>query len=376
MSEPVTLPTVTVTGKRLASDDVTLVINGRRWGGWMDVRITRGIERLPSDFEVRLTELFPGQAEALVINAGDPFQLLIGADLVITGYIDRVMLAIDARQHTVAISGRSKCQDLVDCAAEWASGQITGSSVLEIAQKLAKPYGITVDCVGDPGKPIPQFNLMLGETPFEIIERLCRFRQLLAYDMPDGSLRLSGTGTDRSSSGFREGVNVVRAAAMRSVDQQFSEYRAYLQSVAVLDDLGPGGDLLASFPNKGIKRHRLRIIVAETSAIGQEVAKDRAAWEAVRRWARSAEVRITTDSWRDSKGKLYSPNTLALIELPSLKIASKLWTISEVTYRMGEAGTACDLVLMTPDAFKQQPSTILQPLPLDVAQLPSNTGRR
>jgi prophage tail gpP-like protein len=366
--------TVVVTGKRI-SDDVTLVIDGRAWGGWTEVRITRGIERLPSDFELHLTERFPGEADAMFVNPGDACQVKIGGDLVMTGYVDRVIGSLDARQHTVTVTGRSKCQDLVDCAAEWAGGQIVGSSVLEIARKLAEPYGITVDCVGDPGDPIPQFNLMRGETPFEIIERLCRFRQLLAYDMPDGNLRLSGTSLDTASSGFKEGVNVVRAAAMRAVDQQFSEYRAYLQSVATLEDIGPGGDLLGQFFNTGIKRHRLRIIVAESSAVGQETAKDRAAWEAVRRWARSADVRLTTDSWRDSAGRIYSPNTLALVDIPSLKVSDKLWTISEVTYRMGSGGTACEVAMMSPDGFRPQP-TLLQPLPLDVAALVSNLGRR
>jgi hypothetical protein len=65
---------------------------------------------------------------------------------VITGYVDRVIGTLDARQHSVTVTGRSKCQDLVDCSAEWPGGQIVGSSVLEIARKLAEPYGISVEC--------------------------------------------------------------------------------------------------------------------------------------------------------------------------------------------------------------------------------------
>ena len=109
--------------------------------------------------------------------------------------------------------------------------------------------------------------------------------------------------------------------------------------------------------------------------MGQEVAKDRAAWEALRRWARSADVRLTTDSWRDSAGRLYSPNTLALVDIPSLKVSSKLWSLSEVTYRMSDAGTACEVSMMAPEGFLQQP-TLLAPLPLDILGLPSNLGRR
>lgn len=361
---------VVVTGRRIR-DDVTLVVGGRAWGGWKDVRITRGIERLPSDFELHLTERFP-DAAALFVNPGDPCVVMIGADPVVTGYVDRVISAFDARQHSVTVTGRSKCQDLVDCAAEVPGGQIKGESVLEVARQLAMPYGIKVD--GDPGLQVHQFNLMLGETPFEILERLCRFSQLLVYDMPDGNLRLSAARKDdRAGSGFVEGINVQRASALRSMDQQFSEYRAYMQSVARLEDTGSGSDLLASFAHPGVNRRRLRVIVAEASGgIGKEVAKDRAAWEAVRRWARSAVVNLTTDSWRDVAGRLYSPNTLARVHVPTLKVNDKLWTIGEVTYRSsGEAGTVCDVTMMAPDGFLQQP-TLLQPLPLDVLELPAN----
>lgn len=378
MSDIIQLDRVTVTGVRTPpSDDVTILIDGRTLAGWTDVRITRGVERLPSDFELRLTERYPGEVDAMIIKPGDPCEVSIGADIVITGYVDRVVPAFDQRQHSVTVSGRGKCQDLVDCAAEWPGGQITGSSVLEIARKLSAPYGIEVNAVDDPGAPIPTFNLMRGETPFEIIERLCRFRQLLAYDDEDGNLVLARSSTKRAASGFAQGVNVESATAMWSADQRFSEYRAYLQSVENLNDIGLGGDLLATYKDGGVRRNRVRIIVAESSGggIGLDVVKDRAQWEASRRFGRSAAVRLVTDAWRDKAGALYTPNTLVPIDLPSLKCEGVSWVVSEVTYRKGEDGTRCDLLIMPPEAFLVQP-TLLQPIPAELAQLPDGLGKR
>ena len=54
-------------------------------------------------------------------------------------YVDRLVPSFNAGQHALRVMGRSKCADLVDCDAEWPGGQITGSSVLEIARKLALP---------------------------------------------------------------------------------------------------------------------------------------------------------------------------------------------------------------------------------------------
>ena len=91
-----------------------------------------------------MTERFPGEADGVVVKPGDPCTVKIGDDLVITGYIDRYHPSITPTGHTVTITGRGKCQDLVDCAAEWPNCQIIAASAFEIAPKLAAPYGITV----------------------------------------------------------------------------------------------------------------------------------------------------------------------------------------------------------------------------------------
>lgn len=369
--------TVVVSADRTApSDDVTIVINGQRYGGWESVRITRGIERLPSDFELGLTDFYAGDAAKLQIEPGDTCVVQIGRDVVLTGYVDAVRPRISAREHSIVVVGRSKCADLVDCSAEWPGGQISGTSALDVARRLAKPYGIGVDALDDVGGTIDKIQLMRGETPFEIIERVCRFRQLLVYDEPEGNLLLARIATRRAGSGFREGWNVESATADYSQHDRFSEYRVFFQSVDSLQDLGQGGDLEGKATDPGVRRRRVRIIVAEiggSTLSGGVVADARAKWEAARRYGRSYSVRLTTDAWRDKLGALYEPNTMVDLDLPSLKINGKTWAISEVTYRKDESGTHCDLTCMPREAFEQQLSFIGQ-LPAEFNQIPTATG--
>jgi prophage tail gpP-like protein len=347
------------------SDDLTLLVGGRQLSGWSDIRVTRGIERCPSDFALQLTEKYPGVAADLVVQPGDSCQVFIGNDLVITGYVDKFVPEIDGNNHRISVTGRSKCQDLVDCAAEWPGGQILGSSVLQIAQKLASVYGITVSALSDIGAGIPQFNLMLGETPYDVIERICRYRALLAYDDTDGNLLLAGVGSTKAASGFTQSINIERALVVYSMDQRFSEYVAFLQSVDVFTDLGAGGNLLGVAYDYGVTRHRRRVIIAEAGGGGQDIAKQRANWEAARRYGRGATLMLTTDAWRDSAGTLYTPNTLVPLSIPALKLDGKTWVIGEVTYARGERGTKCQLTIMPPEAFNPEP-ILLQPFPADV----------
>jgi len=370
---------VIVKASDATNDDVKLVINGQIYAGWQEVRITRGIERLPSDFELRLTDLYPVEADALQIRVGDSCVVMIGGTVVITGYIDIVQPTITPTSHEIVVQGRSKCADLVDCAAEWPGNQISGSNVLEIARKLARPYGIDVEATsGHEGLKIPVFSLMHGETPFEIIERLCRYSQLLAYDDEFGNLLLTRVArSDYAASGFREGFNVQRASATFSMLDRFSEYRCYPNAFNTLQELGEAGFLVATQPDASVPRRCLKVLISDGSGLGgQDVAEFRASWEMSRRWGRSVIVRLTTDSWRDKAGALYQPNTVAPVDIPAIKVTDKMWTISEVTYRKGEQGTQCDLVLMDPHAFDVAEEALQARGPIEVAALPKNLGAR
>ncbi|QJD91809.1 hypothetical protein HH213_17965 [Duganella dendranthematis] len=350
-------------------DDLTLVVGGMRLSGWDSIRVTAGIERCPNEFDITMTERFAGElaGASTVVNAGDACDVLLGDDVVIRGYLDRFIPTINAGQHAIQAAGRGRCQDLVDCAAEWPGGQITASSALGVAQKLCEPYALSATCLGDAGGPIPLMVLNNGETAFEIIERVCRYSALLAYEGPDGNLVLSQVGTAKAASGFQQGVNVTSASCAFSADQQFSEYLVVRMSMDVLQDAGDAGNTVETVTNPNIKRHRRRVIVSEGGDMGSDVAKQRALWECSRRWGRAAQLRLTTDSWRDSSGKLYTPNTLVDIDIPFLKIVKRSWLISEVTYRRDAEGTAADLVIMPPEAFAPEP-ILLQQGPAELGQ--------
>ena len=351
----------------MSTEELTLTINGQPITGWTDVRLTRGVERCPSDFNIGLTELFPGELAKVVIQPGVFCTVHLGGDLVVSGHVDRFIPSISSSEHSIRVVGRSSCADLIDCAAEWDGGQISGSSALGIAQKLAKVYGIGVQCTVPDLPVIPQFNLMLGESAYEVIERISRYSALLAYDLPNGNLQLAQVGSGTAASGFVEGENVQEASVEYSMDQRYSQYKAFLQSVDVLTDLGDTGNLIYTINDPNVNRHRTLVIIAEAGSSGNDIARQRANWEMTRRAGRSRVIRVRVDGWRDAAGVLWTPNTLAPVSLPSLKIKADYFLIGEVTYsRSDDQGTVADLVLMPPDAFRPEP-VVLQPMFGDIA---------
>lgn len=342
-------------------DDLSLSIGGQTIQGWTDIRVSRGIERCPSDFAIGMTELYPDEVAEVIITPGDPVVVSLGGDTVITGYVDRYTPSMSPTGHDIRVSGRSKCGDLVDCAAQWPGYQISNTNAFSMARKLAAYYDVDVRCDVSELRLVNQFNLMLGETAFEVIERVCRWSALLAYDDTDGALILSRVGTNRAASGFAEGDNVQEAWVDYSADQRYATYKAFNQSTNLLGYLGDNGLLVDTETDPNVKRPRLMVIIAESGDAGYETTKQRALWEAVRRAGRSMAVHIVCDSWRDSAGTLWTPNTLTAVSLPSLKLIAESLLITQVTYsRSADRGTTAEIDLMSPAAFVPEPVN-LQP---------------
>lgn len=365
------LPPETVTAEAApprASNDLVLVIGGREWSGWQSIAVTRGVEIVPGSFTLTMTERFPG-IEDIVVRPGDACEVRLGNDLVLTGFVDRYAPAIDAHGHKVTVMGRGKCQDLVDCAAVFPDGgtQLASATPLTLATRLAVAYNITVSAPDGDGIAVPQFNAQLGETTFEIVERITRHSGFLAYEGTDGNLILARVGSQQMASGFRQGENIERADVAFSMDQRFSEYQVVLMSSNLFGDVAaaaggnPGWNSQSPpVPDAGVPRFRRRIIVTEQTYSGVDLARQRAEWEKGRRYGRSQAVKLTCDSWRDSAGKLWEINTKAAVHIPALKLEARVWVIAEVTYRRDESGTHADLMLMPEEAFQPEP-LILQP---------------
>ncbi|MES2034880.1 MAG: hypothetical protein V4466_11955 [Pseudomonadota bacterium] len=358
-------------------DELVLKVGGRRLTGWTEIEVTRGIEQIPNTFRISATEASPVASDAVMVEEGAACTISLGADLVLTGYVDAVIPGYGAGGHAVTIQGRGKCEDLVDCSAEWPTCQISGSNALEIAQKLSRPYGITATNIGPAGPKIDQFNINLTETPGDILELVCRVAQLLYYEDPNGNLVLAQAGTAKAGSGFVEGGNVQAASAPRSVAGRYSDYLCSTVAVNTSPLLVNNDDLyVGKVADPNIKRHRKLVSVIEGVPGSPDLAKKRATWDMNRRAGRGRRVRLTADSWRDGKGKLWEPNTLAPVTLPRLKVREKGLCIAEVVYRLGlSGGRTADVLLMPKEAFLPEP-IVLQPVLFGLDPPPAGQGAR
>jgi prophage tail gpP-like protein len=351
---------IVVTATSRDKDQLTLKIEGTEYAGWEEVEVALRAEAFPNSFDIKASK---PPTVTIGINPGDECIVLLGDDRVITGYVDRVLESGDADSHAIVVQGRGYTQDLVDCSAEWPSHQLIGGNAQTIATKLASPYAIGVVMMNgaSPGADVAQWPLNYGETAAEIIQRLARNAGLLAYENGEGKLALAAVGSTTAASGIRYGENVQAWSVERSMDQRYSDYVCTLQSMDALMEL-PGSDFFFKAADVNVPRHRLIYLIAEAVATDvAEFVKKRALWEAQRRAGRAFVARANVDSWRDSAGVLWGPNTLVPVSLPNMDAEESL-VISEVTFRRnGQNGTTAELTCMRKEAFTPAP-IVLSPV--------------
>jgi prophage tail gpP-like protein len=214
-------------------EELTIKTGGKTLGGWTRLRVTRGVELLPSHFEVELTERYPGSFSQVVVKPTATCQVYLSGDLIMTGYIDRYQPVYDKNSHRVRIIGRSKTEDLVDSAIDvTVSGintwHLTVATIGEAAKIICKPYNISVS-LPDGDAPLPvdskAFAIYPGFTGYGLLEEMARATGMLLWDDEKGQLVISKGGTGgRAGSALVEGINAEHVEGNLTADQRFAKY--------------------------------------------------------------------------------------------------------------------------------------------------------
>jgi prophage tail gpP-like protein len=198
-----------------SDDTVTLEVGGEKFTGWQAVRIVRGIEVFPSHFILRLTERLPDQPKMFPIDPGTRCRVLIGSDVLITGFVDRYASQVTASGHEVTVVGRSATADLIDCGCgvipdheSEATMSFHAANLLQLAKDLCAPFGISVtepdgegasivDVLGEIG----QFSIALNRSAYDSTWTPGN-RKLLVVRRNPGNSGARGT-TPRPAAAFR-----------------------------------------------------------------------------------------------------------------------------------------------------------------------------
>lgn len=333
----------------MTSDVVTLKISNKLYSGWLGFTVTLGIETLANQFSLQLTDNWVDQKQLWPIVPGDKAEIILGGEVLISGYIDEVSPKIDATSRGLQVTGRDKAGDLVDCSA--AGSEFNNMTIDAMAKILAKPFGIKFNKLTSVGKAFHKITLSQGETVFEVLDKRARARGVLLVSNANGEVDIMKPGTIKATTALVEGKNILSASAKYDAKDRFSKYVVKSQVVEI-DEEGTGGfEVMGSAKDEGVLRYRPLILQAETQAETVN-ASARAQYEATVRAAKSATMTVNVKGFRQADGTLWKPNRLVSITAPSIGVPEQRdMLITQVTYSLDDSGTVCTLDLKRKDAY-------------------------
>lgn len=337
------------------SNAVRLLVNGTEFGGWKSVAIQAGIERQVRDFDLTITNSWPGNTEIpRRVHPGDACEVWIGDDKVLTGYVDATPVSYDGQTVSVGVRGRSKTGDLVDCAAITKTSQWSGAKIERIAADLAKPYNVEVVTQVDTGAPLSHANEQ-GETVFESIERMLKLRQQLATDDAFGRLVFISVGSaGKATTALVTGENVLKCDAPLDFKDVYTEYVVKGQRPGSDEEFGDAvAGETATITDDTISRRRVLVIKQGGESTGSS-ATDRVRYERAHRKAMALATTYTVNGWRQVDGSLWLHNMLVRVRDPLVGFDDE-FVIAEIKYELSKAGELCVIKVGPKDGYVNKP---------------------
>lgn len=342
--------------------DLRLVVNGRGYGGWKTVQVVRSIETMSGSFSLGVNDRWDGQTDdPWPIAEEDACRVEIDGVPVIDGYVDRRSISLSATDRSLSYAGRDRCAALVDCSAELDKWTFRNVSALDVARKVAEPFGIAVSAQAGLALPKLPSKLVVspGEDAFGVIDRAARMAGVLAVTDGAGGVLLTRAGTTRAAS-LVQGDNVLVAAVEYDASDRFSRYVVATQTGGTDAASGGATRILASASDAGIRRTDRVLLIRPESGVTADYARKRADWEARVRAAKAESVTIVVVGWLQPGGGLWPVNALCRVATPSIGVDGDM-LISQVEFSISDTGgETTQIRLVRPDAFTPEPKAVVK----------------
>ncbi|MGP9664048.1 phage baseplate assembly protein [Halomonas sp. AOP22-C1-8] len=325
--------------------ELALIVDGTRHLGWKEIQIRRSLDAMADSFELVLSEKWAERDGSTAapprLRTGAPVVVEIDGEPVITGHIDDVLPSYDARSHSLVVSGRSKTADLVDSSST-AQPWSTGQTVLQVARRVAEPFGIEVIAEVDVGAPLRALEVEPGQTYGEALIQIASYRALLLVADEQGRLVITRPPRATLKTELALGENIRVARGRFSDRDRFGE--VIVQGQGAADDTwygAPASGASGRAKDDGIKRHRPTLVLCDTSTDSLSCSQ-RAEWEVRRRWGQSRGITYTVAGWRHQEG-LWRPGDLVPIRDQWMFDEPVEWLITEVQLLLDERGERTEI---------------------------------
>lgn len=339
-------------------EEVSLLIDGRRWHAWHSIEIQLALDSFATvsfdaPFEVERREF----RETFQPFSFRPLEVHVGNELLFTGTLVGVEPEVDPDSRTVHGTAYSRPAVLADVTAPASAYplELNGLRLRTIAETLAAPFGLTVQMDADDGATFRRVALDPDQLVHAFLVELAQQRGLVISDTPAGALRfLTSVSEDAPVARLAEGE-----PPLESVSSSFSPQSYYSEITGIAKTRsGRGGSRFTvsnPFLSDVIRPHTFRLDDTD----GADVPAAARA-KLGRMFGNVLATTVEVPTWRDPAGRLWTPNTMLELEAPGAMIyRSTSFLVRTVTLRQDPDATSAVLELVLPGAFSGEVPSVL-----------------
>ena len=319
----------------LDKEQVQLLVAGNAHGFWESYEVDSDLLTPADGWHVSL-----GMSNGTVpasIKAGASVKILVGGELVLTGYIDEINHSVSKGHHSLTISGRDLAADLVDCSAPVFSANLV--SLEQAASKIVSVFNLGKPLISaDSTRTREKICIEPGDSAWDALARVAEANGLWPWFEPDGTLVIGGP--DYSTPVVAtlilrkngKGNNVLNLDKHESMNGRHSEVTVYGQSPGTHTEQGRN-NLHSTWADSAVSRHRPKIVVdheCDTPAVCRDRARKLVAESRLNGLTLSATVkghRISAPG-QASDGQLWKP-------AQRVRVISEPHEIDDVFFMMG-----------------------------------------
>ena len=337
--------------------DVQLVVNGNRYTGWKGISVTRTIESISGSFSLDVSDQHADDALLWPIRREDECLVKIDDQTVIDGWITKPSPSFSGDSRSLSFEGKDRSSALVECSAVLSNWTFLNKTIVEIARKLAAPYGIKVSA--QPGlellKAPRKVVVSQGETSFDVLGPLAKSAGVMMVSDGKRGILITRSGTGRASEKLIEGENLKGGSLNDDASEQFSKYIVSTQIPSTDNAPGKAARISAEAIDESVRRTDRTLIIRPDTGLTKEYARQRADWEARIRAALATSVLGIVHGWKQSDGALWPLNVLTFVKSQTLRIEEDM-LISQAAHTLdNRGGEVTVLHLVRPDAFTPEP---------------------
>lgn len=330
-------------------------LNGQSYYGWKALAVSRSIEEMSGSFDVGLTRKHTADDLYLTgqVAPGATVQIDIHGQTFMDGYVNATDYGYDAVTNSLAIKGRDRVGDLIDCAAAVDNRfEFSGQTADRAIAQILKPYGIPLRVEADMGAPFGRMAVQPGETAFDFIRRVCRMRGILPLSDGIGGLTLLKPAATKSPGHLAYGDNILSGAVMLDDSEVHSLYVVKGQTEVFFSD---DDSAAATAQPEGrarddmVARYRPKVIIAEAQGYAMTLT-ERAQWEKKHARAASRRAKYTVKGWEAKDGVIWAINTVVPVTDKFAGLNQEMLIVG-LRFTYNSSGTRTELELAMPEAF-------------------------